>query len=47
MPEALAIGEMWMAKKLYPQRYNTVDVDVQAQDYYQRFYRVNWKADAR
>lgn len=47
MPEALAIGELWMAKKLYPQRYKNVDVDAQAQDYYQRFYRVNGKADAQ
>jgi iron complex transport system substrate-binding protein len=47
MPEALAIGELWMAKKLYPQRYKNVDIDAQAQDYYQRFYRVNWKANAQ
>jgi len=47
MPEALAIGELWMAKKLYPDAYKNVDVDVQAQDYYQRFYRVNWQADVR
>lgn len=47
MPEALAIGELWMAKKLYPERYLNLDVDAQAQDYYQRFYRVNWKADAQ
>jgi ABC-type Fe3+-hydroxamate transport system, periplasmic component len=44
MPEALAIGELWMAKKLYPERYKNVDVDAQAQDYYQRFYRTNWQA---
>lgn len=47
MPEALAIGELWMAKKLYPQQYNNVDVDAQAQDYYTRFYRTDWKPDAR
>lgn len=47
MPEALAIGELWMAKKLYPDSYKKVDVDAQAQDYYQRFYRVNWQSDAR
>ncbi|QJT83086.1 ABC transporter substrate-binding protein [Kosakonia sp. MUSA4] len=46
MPEALAIGELWMAKKLYPARYANVNVDAQAQDYYQRFYRVNWQANA-
>jgi iron complex transport system substrate-binding protein len=37
MPEALALGELWMAKKLYPSRYNGVDVDGKAQEYYQRF----------
>ncbi|MCI1032820.1 ABC transporter substrate-binding protein [Raoultella terrigena] len=47
MPEALAIGELWMAKKLYPSRYSTVDVDARAQDYYQRFYRVKWTPDAQ
>ncbi|MFJ2973970.1 ABC transporter substrate-binding protein [Kluyvera sp. NPDC087067] len=46
MPEALAIGELWMAKKLYPQRYKNVDVDKQAQDYYHRFYRTDWHANA-
>ncbi|WP_406671711.1 ABC transporter substrate-binding protein [Raoultella terrigena] len=47
MPEALAIGELWMAKKLYPSRYSTVDVDARVQDYYQRFYRVKWTPDAQ
>lgn len=46
MPEALAIGELWMAKKLYPARYQNVDVDAQAQDYYRRFYRTDWQANA-
>ena len=46
MPEALAIGELWMAKKLYPERYNNIDVDAQAQDYYHRFYRTDWLANA-
>ncbi|AGB77967.1 ABC-type Fe3+-hydroxamate transport system, periplasmic component [Enterobacteriaceae bacterium strain FGI 57] len=47
MPEALAIGELWMAKKLYPERYKNVDVDAQAQDYYQRFYRTSWQPHAQ
>lgn len=47
MPEALAIGELWMAKKLYPERYQHIDVDAAAQAYYQRFYRTIWKTDAR
>ncbi|WP_202305003.1 ABC transporter substrate-binding protein [Dryocola clanedunensis] len=47
MPEALAVGELWMAKKLYPKAYTNVDVDALAQDYYQRFYRVTWQSDAK
>ncbi|CAH6659984.1 ABC transporter substrate-binding protein [Pseudocitrobacter vendiensis] len=47
MPEALAIGELWMAKKLYPERYKNIDVDAQAQDYYQRFYRTRWQPHAQ
>lgn len=47
MPEALAIGELWMAKKLYPEQYNNIDVEAQAQAYYKRFYRTDWKPDAR
>ena len=46
MPEALAIGELWMAKKLYPERYKDIDVDAAAQDYYHRFYRTHWQANA-
>ncbi|MDW3778773.1 ABC transporter substrate-binding protein [Kluyvera cryocrescens] len=46
MPEALAIGELWMAKKLYPDRYKDIDVDAAAQDYYHRFYRTHWQANA-
>lgn len=46
MPEALAIGELWMAKKLYPERYQNIDVDAQAEDYYHRFYRTHWQAHA-
>ncbi len=42
MPEALAIGELWMAKQLYPQRFADVDMNRRADDYYQRFYRIHW-----
>lgn len=45
MPEALAIGELWMAKKLYPERYKDIDVDAKARDFYQRFYRVDWQTN--
>ena len=46
MPEAMAIGELWMAQKLYPEKFADIDVDKAADDYYQRFYRVKWISDA-
>ncbi len=33
-------------EKLYPARYAGVNVDAEAQKYYQRFYRVDWRANA-
>jgi len=49
MPEALAIGELWMAKKLYPQHFSDIDINQRANAYYQRFYRLAWhpRADAQ
>ncbi|WP_459177534.1 ABC transporter substrate-binding protein [Ewingella americana] len=43
MPEALAIGELWMAKKLYPQKFADIDMQTQADAYYERFYRTDFK----
>ncbi|MCX8727740.1 ABC transporter substrate-binding protein [Gilliamella sp. B2838] len=45
MPEALAIGELWMAKKLYPDLFKDIDMQKQAYDYYWRFYRVNYHGE--
>lgn len=45
MPEALALGEVWLAKALYPQRFQDVDLDKMVNDYYQKFYRTSYKAD--
>ena len=45
MPEALALGEVWLAKALYPQRFQDVDLDKMVNDYYQKFYRTAYKAD--
>ncbi len=42
MPEALAIGELWMAKKLYPQKFTGINMQKQADDYYQRFYHTHY-----
>ncbi|WP_296745640.1 ABC transporter substrate-binding protein [Mesorhizobium sp.] len=38
LPEALALGELWMAKKLYPDRFADIDMQKQADAYYTRFY---------
>ena len=33
-------------KKSFEKGYKNVDVDAQAQDYYHRFYRTDWQANA-
>lgn len=38
LPEALALGELWMAKKLYPERFADIDMQKQADAYYTQFY---------
>lgn len=45
MPEALALGELWMAKKLYPQRFADIDLDEKVNIYYQQFYRTPYATD--
>jgi len=42
MPEALALGELWMAKKLYPEKFRDVDMQKKADTWYQRFYRTHY-----
>ena len=34
MPEALALGEVWLAKSLYPQKFQDIDLDKMVNDYY-------------
>jgi iron complex transport system substrate-binding protein len=41
MPEALALGELWMAKTLYPQRFTDVDLQQHVDAYYLRYYRAS------
>ncbi|KRW94234.1 ABC transporter substrate-binding protein [Paracoccus sp. MKU1] len=43
MPEAMALGELWMAKALYPERFDDIDLDARADGYYRRFYRVPYR----
>lgn len=41
MPEALALGELWMAKTLYPQRFTEVDLQQRVDTYYKHYYRAS------
>lgn len=43
MPEAMAISELWMAKKLYPEKFNDIDMQKAANDWYQKFYRTQYQ----
>lgn len=43
MPEAMAIGELWLAKKLYPQRFEDIDMAKAENDYYRHFYRTDYQ----
>ncbi|MDO5640843.1 MAG: ABC transporter substrate-binding protein [Paracoccus sp. (in: a-proteobacteria)] len=43
MPEAMALGELWMAKALYPERFEDIDMNARADNYYRRFYRVPYQ----
>jgi iron complex transport system substrate-binding protein len=42
MPEAMALGELWMAKTLYPDRFKDIDMQAQADTYYRKFYRTDF-----
>ncbi|QIG05082.1 ABC transporter substrate-binding protein [Proteus sp. ZN5] len=44
MPEAMAIGELWMAKKLYPEEFSDIDMQKAANDWYQKFYRIQYQS---
>lgn len=45
-PEAMALGELWLAKKLYPQKFTDINMEKLANDYYLKFYRVPYIANA-
>ncbi|WP_271895122.1 ABC transporter substrate-binding protein [Candidatus Phyllobacterium onerii] len=44
MPEAMALGELWMAKQLYPDRFKDIDMQTEADAYYRKFYRTDYHA---
>ncbi len=43
MPEAMALGELWMAKELYPERFKDIDMQKEADAYYSEFYRTDYR----
>jgi iron complex transport system substrate-binding protein len=38
LPEALALGELWMARQLYPERFADIDMQAKADAFYRTFY---------
>ncbi len=44
MLEAMALGELWMAKQLYPERLQDIDMQKEADAYYQEFYHTDYRA---
>ena len=43
LPESMALGELWMAKTLYPEKFKDVDLDSMVQSYYKEFYGIPYK----
>ncbi len=43
MPEAMSLGELWMAKQLYPDRFADIDMQKEADAYYREFYRTDYQ----
>lgn len=39
-PESIGLGELWMAKKLYPEKFKDIDMQVYADDFYRTFYGI-------
>jgi iron complex transport system substrate-binding protein len=39
-PESIGLGELWMAQKLYPDKFKDIDMQAYANDFYQKFYGI-------
>jgi iron complex transport system substrate-binding protein len=39
-PESIGLGELWMAKKLYPDKFGDIDMQAYADDFYKAFYGI-------
>lgn len=44
-PESMALGEVWMAKKLYPEKFADVDMQALANDYYETYYGIPYTGE--
>ncbi|MBS4846032.1 MAG: ABC transporter substrate-binding protein [Burkholderiales bacterium] len=44
-PEAIGIGELWLAKTLYPEQFKDLDLDKLVQGWYKKFYRTDYIPD--
>jgi iron complex transport system substrate-binding protein len=44
-PESLALGEIWMAKRLYPDKLADVDLQKLVNDYYLKFYGIPYEGN--
>jgi len=42
-PEAMALGEFWVLKKLYPDIAKDINLDKMVDEYYKKFYRIEYK----
>lgn len=42
-PESMALGEIWLAKTLYPDAFKDVDLNAMVQHFYQTFYGIDFK----
>ena len=41
--EAMALGEWWLAMKLYPKYFDEAEFDKKVEEFYQKFYRTSYK----
>jgi iron complex transport system substrate-binding protein len=44
-PESIALGEVWLAKTLYPDQFKDVNLDNLIQKFYKEFYGIDYKAE--
>jgi iron complex transport system substrate-binding protein len=44
-PESVALGELWMAKKLYPDKFKDIDMPKYVDAFYRTFYGVAYKGE--